>query len=121
MAENIKTKELMMKLLSEAKKDKKGLIRLKNTAVTCQQYELASILREMESEEFPIDENIKKEREVGDTVSKLFKMANLNLSPELAWTLYQIAILYKDGSEDFFSDIDKIEKERVRIFFNEEE
>jgi hypothetical protein len=48
----VSEKELM-DLFEEAKKNKKGLELLKQTALVCQKYELASILRMLELELFP--------------------------------------------------------------------
>jgi hypothetical protein len=43
----------LMDLLEKAKKNKEGIQLLKQTALVCQEYELAAILRTLEREFFP--------------------------------------------------------------------
>ena len=54
--------QLLTDLVEKAKSNKKGLIMLKNTAVRCQQFELASQLRELETSLFPEtdEENLRR-------------------------------------------------------------
>ena len=47
------TEKQLMDLFEEAKKNKDGLALLKQTALVCQKYELAAILRMLEIEFFP--------------------------------------------------------------------
>lgn len=47
------TEKQLIDLFEEAKKNKKGLELLKQTALVCQKYELAAILRMLEIELFP--------------------------------------------------------------------
>jgi hypothetical protein len=51
--------QLFKQLIEAAKKNRKGLIRLKNAAVTLHEFELASQLRELETKNFPETEEIK--------------------------------------------------------------
>lgn len=46
-------KKQLMDLFEEAKKNKEGLALLKQTALVCQKYEFAAILRMLEIELFP--------------------------------------------------------------------
>lgn len=47
------TEKQLMDLFEEAKKNKEALALLKQTALVCQKYELAAILRMLEIELFP--------------------------------------------------------------------
>lgn len=47
------TEKQLMDLFEEAKKNKNGLELLKQTALVCQKYELAAILRMLELQLFP--------------------------------------------------------------------
>ncbi len=47
------TEKQLIDLFEEAKKNKEGLTLLKQTALVCQKYELAAILRMLEIELFP--------------------------------------------------------------------
>lgn len=55
--------QLLTALLEAAKKDRKGLVYLKETAVRCQQFELASELRQLETTLYPETEYIKLEKD----------------------------------------------------------
>lgn len=100
--------KLLNQLLEKAKGNKKELILLKNVAVKCQQYELASKLRELETQMFPYSDEEKVARQLAKEVKLALGMVDLNVPEHMSWliaeTLKRHSILkgeftIKDASE----------------------
>lgn len=91
----------ILNLLERAKKDKKKLIALKNMAVKCQDFELASKLREMEVEYFPETESIKQEKKEASELCRVFQMVELNVSADLCWLISNTIKVYSEKKGEF--------------------
>lgn len=86
--------KLFMKLLEDAKKNKKGLIMLKNTAVRCQNFELASQLRGIEREKFPETKEEKDSKHRAKELNLIFRMVDLNISDKHCLIIYEALKLF---------------------------
>lgn len=113
--------QLFKQLIEAAKKNRKGLIRLKNAAVTLQEFELASQLRELETKNFPETEEVKAAKKQAKDLSLLFRMVDLNVSEDKCWLIAETLKLYnkKKGKFDI-KDAAKIRAKEVELFFTEE-
>lgn len=83
----IDMQELLLQMLEAAKKDKKTFKALKNSAVKCQQFELAANLREMEKELFPESEEVKQAKEKAKELNLVLRMVDLNVSEDVCWLI----------------------------------
>lgn len=81
--------KLLNDLVEKAKCNKKGLIMLKNTAVRCQQFELASQLRELETSLFPETDEEKAAKKLAKEINLLFRMVELNVSEDVCWIIHE--------------------------------
>lgn len=86
--------QLLMQMLEAAKKDKKTFKVLKNSAVKCQQFELAVNLREMEKELFPETEEEKQAKEKAKEINLIFRMVELNVSEDVCWLISETLKVY---------------------------
>lgn len=113
--------QLFKSLIEAAKKNKKGLIRLKNAAVTLMEFELASKLRDIEIKNFPETEAVKAAKKQAKELNTLFRMVDLNISEDKCWLIAETLRLYdkKKGKFDI-KDASKIRAKEVEVFFNEE-
>lgn len=106
--------DLIRKFLTEASRNKEGLKRLKDTAVACQQYELAAELRQLENEQFPEQQHEKEAKEA----QLLFRMVDINVEePKTAWLILKVVQSYIEKGGDY--DIDsaaKLETEAKKLF-----
>ncbi len=93
---------MLEKMLENAKKDKKAFNTLKTLAVKLQMFEFASQLREMEIEVFPLTEEEKKAKKIGQQLTSVFSILKLNTNPATAWKIYQ-AIHHYDKCKGEFS------------------
>lgn len=96
--------KLFIELVEAAKKNRKGLIRLKNTAVACQQYELASQLRAIEVECFPETDEIKLLKDRASKKRDIFSMVNLKVEPATAWLIEETLKVYAEKGGNFSID-----------------
>lgn len=114
--------QLFKQLIEAAKKNRKGLIRLKNAAVTLQEFELASQLRELETKNFPETEEVKAAKKQAKDLNLLFRMVDLNVSEDKCWLIAETLKLYnkKKGKFDI-KDAAKIRAKEVELFFTEEQ
>lgn len=79
--------QLLTDLVEKAKGNKKGLIMLKNTAVRCQQFELASQLRELEISLFPETDEEKEAKKLAKEINLVLRMVELNVSEDVCWLI----------------------------------
>lgn len=79
--------ELLLQMLEAAKKDKKALKALKNSAVKCQQFELATNLREIERDLFPESEEVKQAKEKAKEIDLVLRMVDLNVPEDVCWLI----------------------------------
>jgi len=75
--------EKFQELLKKAKKNKKGLLMLKNVAVRCQAFELAADLRGLEKKLFPESKEVKDSKNYQSALN----MVGFNISQEGAWVI----------------------------------
>jgi hypothetical protein len=108
---------LLNKLLESAKENKKGLILLKNTAVTCQNYELASNLRELEKTLFPVTETQKSAKDRAKHLNLIFRMVGLNIAEKQCWIIEEALKGYNKKKGKFgIDDASKIEFTAAEYF-----
>lgn len=81
--------QLLTDLVEKAKENKKGLIMLKNTAFRCQQFELASQLRKLETSLFPETDEEKKAKKLAKEINLVLRMVELNVSEDVCWLISQ--------------------------------
>lgn len=93
-----------MQLLEDAKKNKKGLIMLKNTAVRCQNFELASQLRQIERDKFPETQKEKDAKRRAKDLNLLFRMVDLNISDKACLVIYDTLEMFKKKKGKFGID-----------------
>jgi hypothetical protein len=87
--------KLLKELLESAKKDKKGLRQLKNTAVRCQNFELASQLRGLELKLFPETKEQKEAKKLVKELDLVFRNVGLAIDPEKIWVIQKAIEVYK--------------------------
>jgi hypothetical protein len=88
-------------LIEKAKTDKKLLRQLKNAAVRGQDFELASQLREMETELFPRSQEAKDAKAKASDLSLLFRMIELNVAESTCWLLSETLSLHQKKKGKF--------------------
>lgn len=96
--------KLFMQLLADAKKNKKGLIMLKNTAVRCQNFELAAQLRGIERKEFPETQKEKDSKHRAKQLNLLFRMVDLNIGEKECLVIYETLEMFKNKKGKFGID-----------------
>jgi len=77
--------ELLLKLIEAAKADRNKLIHLKNAVVKMQQYELASNLKDLENELFPLSQEDNDAKLRAGNVALALKMCDLNATNATAY------------------------------------
>lgn len=88
-------------MLEKAKTDKSAFRALKNTAVKCQLFELASKLRDMERELFPETDEIKNAKERAAEMNLLFRMVDLKVPEPTCWLIDQAISMHKKKKGKF--------------------
>lgn len=96
--------ELFNNLVEQAKKNRKGLIAIKNAAVANGQFELASRLRAIEVECFPETDEVKSSKERARKNSDIFSMVNLRVEPATAWLIEETLKVYAEKGGNFSVD-----------------
>lgn len=109
--------KLFKELLVNAKKRKKGIVKLKEAAVVCQQYELAVALREIELKAFPETKAIKKIKEDAKNLRSMFLMLNINVDAKTCWLISE-AFKVLNKKKWNFSELDasKLILKQEKIF-----
>lgn len=111
------SEKLLVELVNSAKKNKKGLIRLKNAAVTCMQYELAAQLRSLEVELFPETKDEKSAKEMAKRLNLLFRMVDLDIPLSTCWKINETLRVYSKMKGKFgLKESSKIVEKTKEIF-----
>lgn len=92
---------LLMQLLEESKKSKAKLSALKNSAVKCQQFELAANLRGIENELFPETEEEKAAKQKAKDLKLVLQMVELNVSEPVCWLISETLKIYSKKKGKF--------------------
>lgn len=110
----------LRELLEFAKKDKKSLLNLKNTAVMCQRYELASQLREIETNLFPETKEEKMAKYVAHELSSVLRLVNLEVPDKVCYLIMETIKVYnKKKTSITIKDASKILANEKKIFGGE--
>jgi len=96
--------KLFEQLIEAAKKNKKGLLRLKTAIVTLQQYELAGKVREIEREAFPETDEVKEARKMGKEINLALRMVELNVSDDMCWLIAETLKMHSEKKGEFSID-----------------
>lgn len=110
--------QLLLALLEAAKKDRKGFIYLKETAVRCQQFELASELRQLETTLYPETEYVKLEKDKAQKLSSvLWIFLNQEIPVSLAWQIKEVVTAFNEkGMQLTIDESSEITFKRIEIF-----
>jgi|ERR1700760_321889 len=110
--------QLLIALLEAAKKDRKGLIYLKETAVKCQQFELASQIRSLETSLFPETEYIKLEKlKSAQLRAALELVLKQHVDTSWAWQIKEVVSVFNEkGGQFSVDDATEIAFKRIEIF-----
>ncbi len=95
---------VMINLLESAKKNRKGLNRLKIAVVTLQQFEMAAKLREIENEAFPETEEVRDAKAHARSLRKALAIVGIEVSEAGAWLVEQTIKLYNEKQGRFSID-----------------
>jgi hypothetical protein len=110
----------LRELLEFAKKDKKSLLNLKNTAVMCERYELASQLREIETNLFPETKEDKMAKYVAHELSSVLRLVNLEVPDKVCYLIMETIKVYnKKKTSITIKDASKILANEKKIFGGE--
>jgi hypothetical protein len=114
-----KMQELLNDLLEKAKSNKKGLIMLKETAVRCQQFELAAELRQLEND-FPEPQEVKDAIKYASNIQTALAMAEVRpIEKKLCWLIGKIIEKHtKVGGKLSLKDVAGIVTKRDELFIN---
>jgi hypothetical protein len=105
--------QLLNELLEKAKTDKKSLKMLKETAVRCQQFELASQLRELETTIFPETDEEKEAK----NINVALRMVDLNVSNDVCWLINETLKTYSKMKGKFSAkDAAQLMAKRKELF-----
>jgi hypothetical protein len=117
----ITMEQLLTNLVKAAKKDKKGLRQLKNTAVRCQQFELAAELRDIETQLFPESQESKEAKVEAQKIKTALAMVELNVSYDICWIIAQTIKVYIEKQGEFsIHDAAELLVKQKEIFFDNE-
>ena len=112
--------KLFEQLIEAAKKNRKGFNRLKNAVVTCQQFELASQLRDIEKEAFPETEEVKLAKEQAKKLNLAFRMVELNISEDVCWLIAETLKMHNEKQGKFsIDDAVKLRLKKEELFLTE--
>jgi hypothetical protein len=112
--------KLFEQLIEAAKKNRKGFNRLKNAVVTCQQFELASQLRDIEKEAFPETEEVKLAKEQAKKLNLAFRMVELNISEDVCWLIAATLKMHNEKQGEFsIHDAVKLMLKKEELFLTE--
>lgn len=98
---HIKMEKLLLQFIEVVKKDKKVFNILENAVVTGQQYELASALRDIKKESFPVSEWEKQAKEKAKEIKCLLSLIDLNVTEEVCWIIYESIKLHEEKKGQF--------------------
>lgn len=111
---------LFNKLLESAKTNKKGFAKLKTAAVTCQQYELAIKLRDIELELFPESEEAKEAKLLVKGLKVALNLVGLPVADQTIYIIYQTFNAHKKMKNEFdLTMASEIIEKAKDIFYND--
>lgn len=111
--------KLIKEVIESAKKNRKGLNRLKHAAVTLQAYELASQLREFETKHFPETEDMKAASKRAKDLTLLFRMVQLDIPKDKCWLIAETLKEFNKKKGKFgLMDAAKLLVKKDELFFN---
>lgn len=93
--------KLFNELIEKAKKNRKGMKRLKDAIVTCQHYELATKIREIEREVFPETDEVIKAKEDAKKLNLIFRMVDLDITHDTCYLIEQTLKMHREKGGDF--------------------
>jgi hypothetical protein len=96
--------KLLKNLIESAKKNRKGFKALQHSAITCEQYDLAQKLRELENEYYPESDEVKIAKAEAQQLSLAFRMVELNINEEISWLISQTLKVVEEKQGDFSID-----------------
>lgn len=104
-------------LLKEAKRKKGTIIDLKNLAVKCQLFELASQLRQIERKKFPDTKEEQYAKRMGKELNTVFRMVEMNIPEETCWLIHQTLERFKKKKGKFsIRDAASLKTKQKEIF-----
>ncbi len=108
---------LFADFINEVSKSKHDIVMLKNMAVKRKQLELAAYLRDIENSQFPVTKQQKVAEKIGEELSSIFGMVNLNTPPNVAYTIFLAVNSYKTKLGQFsLKDAAEIRAKTIKIF-----
>lgn len=112
--------KLFEKLIEAAKNNRKGFNRLKDAVVTCEQFELAAKLRQLEIKTFPDTEEVKLAKEQARKLNVLFRMVDLNIKEDICWLINETLKMNNEMRGEFsIDDAVELMLKKERIFLIE--
>jgi hypothetical protein len=108
--------ELIENLIEKSKSDKKGLIALKNAAVTLQSFDLAAKLHDIEIQYFPKSDEEKLDKEL----NTLFGMVGIKFPIGMAYKVHETLKVWINKKGDFSLEDSVSIVERCKELFIEE-
>lgn len=102
-------------IVKKAQTDKRTLLALKNVAVKCQDFELASHLREVETELFPEPIEHKLLKKEAAKIRSLLSMVGVDASEEACWIAREALQEFAEKGGEFTVD------DGVRLMFKRED
>lgn len=102
-------------IIKKAQTDKITLLALKNVAVKCQDFELASHLREVENELFPEPLEHKLLKKEAAKIRSLLSMVGLDATEDTCWIVREALREFADKQGEFTVD------DGVRLMFKRDD
>ena len=112
--------KLLKQLLEEVKQNKIGLSQLKNAAITCNQFDLAIRLKEIDKEMFPETKAIKLAKETAKKIKQTLNMVGVDAPEETCWLIAETLKMYKKKKGEFsLDDATSLRVKKEEIFLSE--
>jgi hypothetical protein len=109
--------KLFLELLEKVKTNRKGMRFLKSAVVACQQYELATKIREIEKEAYPETDEIKLAKKEAERFARVLSMLGLSVKTETAWLIIEAHKKYSELKEEFsINDATTLQWNQQQIF-----
>lgn len=104
-------------LITAAKKDRRVLNGIKKTLVSCNEYDLAADIRELEKETFPETEDVKQAKDLAKQLNLVFRMVDLNIEEEFCYLISETLKVQSEKKGDFsIEDAAKLKSKAIEIF-----
>jgi hypothetical protein len=109
--------ELLEKFIESAKTNRKGLEKLKQAVVACQQFELASELRAIELDCFPETEEVKKAKSDARLFQNVLAMVDLKVGEDVCWLIMESVKEHSEKGLNFsIKDAAKLKDKQSEIY-----